>query len=286
MKAVRRSLAVIGLAVVMVVVLLAGAAQARTYFWDEVRFFELINAYRAQYALAPLLASDAAAEAAARHSLDMGTYGFFGHTTEQSLFFPVGSAPWDRMSLTGYPTADVMGENIAAGQQSAQEVFAAWRDSASHRAIMLDPDFRVIGIGRRVALFPSYKVFWTADFGSAVDASAHGLVAAMAAPFTDVTERTEDDPELYDAAFYVKSAGYFQGYLSGALGCWDGLTRGQVALVMQRAGLGSRSQWLNDYTLVTRGEVMEAFPGLTWNSRFTERVIYRSELVRLLYRAR
>ena len=287
MKVIGRSfafVALIGLALVTSLVFLGAPAQARTYDSDEIRFLELINTYRSQHALPPLLASDVAAEAGARHALDMGTYGFFSHTTEHSSFFPVGSQLRDRMRLTGYPNAGTLGENIAAGQQTAQEVFEAWRDSASHRANMLNPDYRVVGIARRVVLSNQYRVFWVTDFGSAVDPSAHGMVAAAAgAPFTDVTKT---DAELWDAAAYVKRGGYFEGYPSGALGAWEAMTHRHVALVLERAGLGSRPQWLDDHRVATRGEVMQAFPGLTWDSGRTDEQILRSQVVRLLYRAR
>lgn len=283
MRVTRRTLALIGLAMLVSLLFLGAPAQARTYDSEELRFLELLNNYRAQHALAPLLASDTAAEAAARHSLDMGSYGFFSHTTERSSFFPVGSQPWDRMRLTGYPRTAPQGENIAAGRRTADEVFNAWRDSAPHRANLLNPDFRVVGIARREVASSQYRVFWTADFGSTVDPSAHGIVTASGAPFTDVTR---SDAELWDAAVYAKQAGYFEGYSSGALGCWEALTRRHVALVLERAGLGSRPEWLNDYRVATRGEVMQAFPGLTWDSGRVEETILRSQVVRLLYRAR
>jgi uncharacterized protein YkwD len=38
-------------------------------------------------------------------------------------------------------------ENIAQGQQSPRAVFGAWMGSAGHRANILDPDYRFIGIG-------------------------------------------------------------------------------------------------------------------------------------------
>lgn len=278
-----RSAALLALTCLALLAFLGGFAQARTYDAEELEFLRLINTYRAQNGLPTLQASDAASEAAARHSQDMGRYGFFSHTTVKSSYFPAGSSPWDRLRLTGYPTGGHMGENIAAGQRTAQQVFADWRGSPGHNKNMLDPEFRVIGIARRVVSGSSYGVYWTTDFGSIVDSSANTPVSAAGAPFTDVTR---DDPELWDAAVYVKRTGLFEGYPSGALGCWDSMTRRHVALVLTRAGLGSRPDWEADYRRATRGEVMRAFPGLSWDSGREDEPVLRSQMVRLLYRAR
>ncbi len=261
-----------------------GVAQARTYYPEETQFLKLINDYRSQHGLHTLLLSGALSEAAARHSLDMGNFDFFAHDSQGSDFFPWGSTPWDRMEAMGYPSNATMGENLAAGMSSAQEAFDGWRNSSGHNRNMLLPDFRVIGIARRVVSGSPYTVYWTTDFGSVVDPSARSTVtAAQDGPFTDVTKA---DAELWDAARYVKSKGLFEGYPSGSLGAWDSMTHRHVALVLARAGLGSRQTWEDDYSLATRGEVMQAFPGLTWDSQRPSESIVRSQLVRLLYRAR
>lgn len=278
-----RSMALSTFACLILLAFFGGLAQARTYDAEELEFLRLINNYRTQNGLETLVASDLAAEAAARHALDMGRYGFFSHTTEQSSYFPAGSSPWDRLRLTGYPTGGHMGENLAAGQRTAQQVFADWRASAGHNKNMLDPGFRVIGIARREVSGSPYGVYWATDFGSVVDSSAHTPVSAAGAPFTDVTK---NDPELWDAAAYVKRAGLFEGYPSGALGCWEPMTRRHVALVLQRAGLGARPDWEADFRGASRGEVMQAFPGLTWDSGREDEPVLRSQMVRLLYRAR
>lgn len=283
MKVARRSVSLCFLVLVLFLTLAGGVAQARDYDADESRFLQLINDYRAQHGLGTLMLSGIVSEAAARHALDMGRYGFFSHTTARSSYFPAGSSPWDRMASLGY-SAPSMAENIAAGQKTAQEVFDSWRTSSGHNANMLSSAFRVIGIARRVVVGSRYGVYWTTDFGSAVDASVQTpVVASQAGPFLDVTQA---DSELWQAAFYVKREGLFIGYPSGYLGCWDPMTHRHIALVLERAGLGSRPQWMEDDTPATRGEVMAAFPGLDWNSGRADEPVVRSQLVRLLWRAR
>lgn len=259
---------------------LPGPALARSYDGEELRFVQLINSYRAQHGLATLTPAGDLAEAAARHALDMGRHSYFSHTTQASDFFPVGSAPWDRIRLMGYDDGGTSGENIAGGQNTAQAVFDAWRASSGHNAIMLNSKFRAIGIARRAVSGSPYGVYWVADFAARVDGATR--TTSSAAPFTDVSR---SDAELWAAAAYVKSVGYFQGY-NGALGCWQPMTRRHVALVLKRAGLGSRPNWEQDYRPATRGEVMAAFPGLEWKEGRTGERILRSQVVRLLYRAR
>lgn len=284
MKNVRRSITALLVVLILLVAWTGGIAHARTYDAQETQFLQLINDYRAQHGVGALKLSGIVSEAAARHSLDMGTYGFFNHTTQRSSYFPAGSSPWDRMAALGYPSAAAMAENIAGGPLTAQAAFDGWRNSPGHNTNMLRSEFQVIGIARRVVAGSPYGVYWTTDFGSVVDSSAQALVvASQVGPFSDVTK---DDLELWEAASYVKEAGLFEGYPSGSLGCWDPMTHRHVALVLERAGLGSHAEWEDDYSPATRGEVMAAFPGLSWNSGREGEYIVRSQLIRLLYRAR
>ena len=99
MKAARRSLLALFLALVLFLTLAGGSAGARTYDPEETRFLELINAYRLEHGLSALRLSGIVSEAAARHSLDMGTYGFFSHMSERSSFFervPLPGSAWPR----------------------------------------------------------------------------------------------------------------------------------------------------------------------------------------------
>jgi hypothetical protein len=149
-------------------------AEDTSYDPEELRFFELLNGYRQENGLAPLVLSDALAIASERHSEDMGKYGFFAHDTAESSYFPAGSGPWDRMKLSGYDYPNsYRAENIAVGYETAEEVFEAWRASPGHNANMLDGDQRVIGIARVEVPGSEYGWYWTTDFGSEVDPTSH-----------------------------------------------------------------------------------------------------------------
>jgi uncharacterized protein YkwD len=77
---------------------------------------------------------------------------------------PDGSAPWDRARSQGYQWQS-MGENIAAGQRSIADVMAAWIDSPSHLATLLDPTLRHVGFGHASAASSTYGDYWVQDFG-------------------------------------------------------------------------------------------------------------------------
>jgi uncharacterized protein YkwD len=164
-------------AAVLLGVVLTSGAQAATYTDEEITFVNMLNDYRAANGLASLLVSDMISEACYRHSHDMAKYGFFDHSSLQSDWFATNATPWDRMAASGYGYRTSMGENIAAGQQTGAEVFAAWKASAGHRANMLNSAYKVIGVSRYLLPGSPYTVYWTTDFGGYVDPTAHAVNA-------------------------------------------------------------------------------------------------------------
>jgi uncharacterized protein YkwD len=166
------------LAVLAVVLLstfgLAGSGgAANAYDDEELKFVGLINDYREQNGLRPVILSDTLAVAAERHSKDMAEYGFFAHNTAQSSYYPDGAEPWDRMKAEGYDYNTPKGENLAVGYEAAEEAMHAWKDSPSHNAAMLDGNYRVMGVARINVPGSVHGWYWTTDFGGYVDPSAH-----------------------------------------------------------------------------------------------------------------
>jgi uncharacterized protein YkwD len=194
-------LLVTAVAVVLLVTVLAGVAGAMTYSSDEVAFVSLINQYREAQGLPGLLVSDAISDASNKHSADMARYGFFDHTSLHSDYFPIGSAPWDRMRLCGYSYNTSMGENIAAGQSTAAQVFAAWQASPGHNANMLNSTYAVVGVSFYTLSGSPYTYYWTTDFGGYVDPTAH---AVGAAPAPTATRYQQTDPHLVYSGTWVK----------------------------------------------------------------------------------
>jgi hypothetical protein len=148
-------------------------ANADSYDSEELQFLELINDYRQHNGLGSLALSDTLSVSAERHDQDMARYSFFAHNTADSSYYPVGSQPWDRMVAEGYDYNTYKGENIAVGYETAEQAFAAWRNSPSHNHAMLDGTYRVIGIARINDPDSVHGWYWTTDFGGVVDPSAH-----------------------------------------------------------------------------------------------------------------
>lgn len=132
----------------------------------DTRLLAWINQLRAAGAtcgsqqLAPAQAlrwSTALTLAADGHSRDMVALNYFSHTSAD------GRTLRERIDATGYAWSTI-GENIAAGQITVDEVMAGWRDSPGHCVNMMNPDFTEIG----VACVPGsasnlYRRYWTMD---------------------------------------------------------------------------------------------------------------------------
>lgn len=118
---------------------------------------ELTNRERRGAGLPPLALDPLLTAAAQAHSADMVARDFYSHTS------PEGSQPWDRAAAAGSARRTI-GENIACGQRSAQEVVEGWMNSPGHRANILKADFTHIGIG--FAGGGRAGTYWTQLFGA------------------------------------------------------------------------------------------------------------------------
>ena len=171
----------------------AGASD-ELYDSEELRFLQLINQYREDHGVGPLLLSDTVSVASEHHSKDMVDYGFFAHHTITSSYYPAGSMPWDRMRAEGYDYSTLMGENIAVGCESAEMCFELWRNSPAHNAAMLDGSYMVMGIGRLYGENSVYGWYWTTDFGATVDPTSHA--PGESTPAEEANEPLEDGPRV------------------------------------------------------------------------------------------
>jgi uncharacterized protein YkwD len=116
------------------------------------------NRERARYGLARLHPNSVLRRAAEYHARNMLRYSFFSHND------PFGHGPVARVNLFGNAHHyRWLGENLATGFGSAGAACAAWMASAHHRANVLNPHFRLIGVGVARSAGASYFV---EDFGS------------------------------------------------------------------------------------------------------------------------
>ena len=142
------------------------------YTGAEIDTLSLINDYREENGLEALQLSDKISTASAHYAHDMAKYDAYrvpeAHVSGPTDYYFEGAVLTDRMNKEGY-YGSAYGENIAAGQASAQEVFDAWRNSPPHNEMMLNPDMNVIGIGLVENPETSYGEFWATNFGSDPD---------------------------------------------------------------------------------------------------------------------
>lgn len=120
----------------------------------------LINAYRGSNRLQQVSANGPLTAAAAWMAGDMAAKNYVGHVSSD------GRSPTQRMSAFGYPaTSMYTGEDLGAGYGTAGAVLAGWQGSPAHNAVLLNPNYDVVGIGLVYNPNSTYKWYWAADFG-------------------------------------------------------------------------------------------------------------------------
>jgi uncharacterized protein YkwD len=204
------------------------SADATSYDSEELRFLQLLNQYRNNNGVGPLILSDTLALSAERHSQDMASYGFFAHNSVASSYYPAGSAPWDRMAVEGYDYNSFKGENIAVGCESAERCFELWRNSPPHNAAMLDGRYRVIGIARVNAPGSRHGWYWTTDFGATLDPTSH----APGETSQETNEEPAPDPQEEKPEKPVEDGlGIENGEMNGA-GVWEQKAKDGADLIL------------------------------------------------------
>jgi uncharacterized protein YkwD len=112
---------------------------------------DLVNAERDSRGLSPLTWHDRVAAAAQVHSDDMAAHRSLQHAGTD------GSNGGVRLTRAGFVWT-AWGENIGAGFDTAQPLFAAWMGSTGHRDHLL-ADFQYVGIA--VAIAGNGDAYWT-----------------------------------------------------------------------------------------------------------------------------
>jgi len=107
----------------------------------------------------PLTADPRLDQAATRHAQDMLARGYFAHAS------PEGKTVRQRAEAALYKWRAI-GENIAEGQLSVEEVMKSWMESPHHRENILSRDFTQMGLGLAMGEGPKgFRVVWVQTFG-------------------------------------------------------------------------------------------------------------------------
>lgn len=132
------------------------------------RVLALVNEARAiprrcgwrRLAAAPPLATSAALDRAAlAHAKDMAARNALSHAGGD------GSTPAVRATRAGYRWR-LVGENIAAGQPTPEQVVADWLESPRHCANLMDPAYVEMGIGYTNDPASVAGIYWSQLFGA------------------------------------------------------------------------------------------------------------------------
>ncbi|WP_010522685.1 CAP domain-containing protein [Aquimarina agarivorans] len=117
---------------------------------DAQKMLELVNAFRKNEGVPPVILSNPLNTAAFKHSKDMESNNYFDHTGKD------GSSFGERVRREDYE-GFAFGENIAQGS-GANQIFELWKDSSGHRKNMLNPNVNEMGVGKSGR-------YWTQIFG-------------------------------------------------------------------------------------------------------------------------
>ena len=109
-----------------------------------------LNDFRRTHGLVPFRLSSSLSRAARQHSSEMATRGYFGHSSEDGSRF-------DRRIARFYPISRrywSVGENLlwSSPDVDAARALRMWLDSPEHRANLMTPRWREIGISAVHAL--------------------------------------------------------------------------------------------------------------------------------------
>jgi uncharacterized protein YkwD len=87
------------------------------------------------------------------HASDMAENNYFEHEDLR------GNTPSDRVRATGYKET-LVGENIAYGPKSVDEVVQGWLDSPGHCENIMDPRFAEMGLGYATSHDSKHALYW------------------------------------------------------------------------------------------------------------------------------
>ncbi len=134
----------------------------------SARVVELVNQARAHGAKCgersfapapPLRFSRMLADVAHDHAADMAAHGYFEHADL------TGHTPADRVRASGY-REKLVGENIAYGPQTADEVVKGWMDSPGHCENIMDARFAEMGVAFALGRAGHQALYWVQELAT------------------------------------------------------------------------------------------------------------------------
>ncbi|MDR7302861.1 CAP domain-containing protein [Haloactinomyces albus] len=122
------------------------------------RILELTNRARARAGCPKVRLDPTLSRTALEHSRDMARHDFLAHTGS------AGFGHIERARAAGYRSSYV-GENVAVGNNTAEETFRQWMTSPEHRANILNCSFTELGVGYVRDPSGEWENYWTQNLG-------------------------------------------------------------------------------------------------------------------------
>lgn len=107
---------------------------------------------------------------ALEHSTDLAksdTFSHYGSGTSSDITGDgTPSIFYERIIANGYSNYYSVGENIAGGQETLEEVMEAWLVSPGHCANIMNANYTEVGVALVIESDSTYGTYWTQNFGS------------------------------------------------------------------------------------------------------------------------
>jgi uncharacterized protein YkwD len=110
---------------------------------------EYTNKQRLEHKLPVLVANERLTASAQRKANEMAALGLFAHTMSD------GRQSWDYILDSGYIYRNA-GENLAVHYVNEKVLVAAWMNSPTHRANILNKTYKDVGVGIAFGTFNGY----------------------------------------------------------------------------------------------------------------------------------
>ncbi len=142
---------------------LSGSAARVETIDEDTAILDLVNQARCAAGLVPLAINDPLTQAAAYHSLQMGSQNFFDHIS------PDGNTPEDRLAGAGYAWS-WLGESISGGFDNVEQTYNQWWNSDQNKANLLSPKYYEMGLGHAFVPGSAFQHYWTLVLAAPWDA--------------------------------------------------------------------------------------------------------------------
>jgi len=142
------------------VVAVSRGDHAQKYDKQLLKVVELTNKERKKRGFSELKVNDSLMKSAAWMAEDISKRSELSHKDSK------GRWAKDRIPAFGYIDWSSLGENLAAGPSSPEELIEMWLDSPSHYKVMMSPEAKEIGIGYVFAPKSEFVKYWVMNVGA------------------------------------------------------------------------------------------------------------------------